>query len=144
MSSWLISIATKLPGDFTPVPGLQIAPLDADGDGNVDLAFTTAQGFGVCLGNGDGTFQKPLNFLAGNGPNFLGIAERETGRRSHWHHGPCRRCGDSGGIAESKQSVKLGRATLVVDDSERKKCPWTGMGYPSILESSPSDRSVIP
>jgi hypothetical protein len=37
--------------------------------------FATVGGLGVCLGNGDGTFQKSLNFLGGNNPNFLNVAD---------------------------------------------------------------------
>jgi hypothetical protein len=53
---------------------------DFNGDGIPDLAVATHTGgvagtVTVLLGNGDGSFQQPLTFAAGNGPNSVAVAD---------------------------------------------------------------------
>ena len=51
---------------------------DVNGDGNLDLAVTNASSndVSVLVGNGDGTFQAPVNFAAGGHP--LGLARGDV------------------------------------------------------------------
>ena len=39
---------------------------DFNGDGNLDVAFCTQTSIGILLGNGDGTFQRPVFYRAGS------------------------------------------------------------------------------
>jgi hypothetical protein len=48
---------------------------DFRGDGNSDLAVADAAGVSVLLGNGDGTFQKHVNYAAGTGVTSVAVAD---------------------------------------------------------------------
>lgn len=68
--------ATFQPG--TPIPYIHEAvAADLDGDGKLDLVDTASDAtqFTVFLGNGDGTFQKPLTFAAGTSPVIGYVAD---------------------------------------------------------------------
>jgi hypothetical protein len=78
---------TGLPGE----EALQVVTADFNGDGKLDLAVTD-NSFSVLLGNGDGTFQKPVNYsytglgipiatadFNGDGKADLVIANESTG-----------------------------------------------------------------
>jgi hypothetical protein len=50
--------------------GNGFVPIDLNGDGKIDLIIASIHdpdGFGVCFGNGDGTFQQPVIYQAGTG-----------------------------------------------------------------------------
>jgi VCBS repeat protein len=58
---------------LTMINGTSFAAADVSGDGKVDLVLvggwqvkTPPEGIGVCLGNGDGTFQQPVYYRAGD------------------------------------------------------------------------------
>jgi len=51
-----------------------IGSADLNGDGNLDLVITANSGVWVYLGNGDGTFQTPVNYSFPNG-NTIAIAD---------------------------------------------------------------------
>src|ERR1019366_2828450 len=49
---------------------------DFNGDGRADLAVANYNNHvSVLLGNGDGTFQAPLNYSAGSNPNSIAVAD---------------------------------------------------------------------
>jgi hypothetical protein len=62
-------------------PAWRLHVADFNGDGSLDVAGVAtdpASGNGlvfIVLGNGDGSFQDPLTFAAGNGPNFLAVGD---------------------------------------------------------------------
>lgn len=62
------SVAAFLTTDY-PVPTAfqQMVSGDFNGDGKLDLAATTLNGISIFLGNGDGTFQAPVNYAYGAG-----------------------------------------------------------------------------
>jgi hypothetical protein len=59
------------------MPGVKVVSADLNGDGKLDLALVCGAGattIPVAFGNGDGTFQQPLNKKA---PNFVGVAYKK-------------------------------------------------------------------
>jgi hypothetical protein len=55
--------------------GIPVIVNDFDGDGKLDLAFCSGTGqIGVVLGNGDGTFKKPLYYRAGSNDSSWAFA----------------------------------------------------------------------
>jgi len=55
---------------------VSIATADFNRDGRMDLAITRANGVvSILLGNGDGTFQPPVDFAAGVGPQGLAVGD---------------------------------------------------------------------
>ena len=76
---------------FNPAVGSPVAAGDApvsvalgdvNGDGRPDLAVanSTSNNVSVLLGNGDGTFQPPVNFAAGDILDLRRARRRERGR----------------------------------------------------------------
>ena len=60
-------------GVFTPQ---QIIATDFDGDGKQDLAVAdSSNSISVLPGNGDGTFQPAISFVAGNSPNSIAAGD---------------------------------------------------------------------
>jgi hypothetical protein len=51
------------------------ATADFDGDGRLDLAYPAANGVGVLLGKGDGTFGAPAKFTLANSPRAVAIGD---------------------------------------------------------------------
>jgi hypothetical protein len=48
---------------------------DFNGDGNLDLAVTTARGFSVLFGNGNGTFQNPARYITASQPYWIAAGD---------------------------------------------------------------------
>jgi len=68
--------AVNIPVGKNPV---SIAVVDFNGDNRLDLAVIKADGgvgdVGILLGNGDGTFQSPVDYATGNGPNKVAVGD---------------------------------------------------------------------
>jgi FG-GAP-like repeat len=60
--------------DPFPEGGSSIATGDFNHDGNLDVVMIAGVGFSVALGNGDGTFSRPVNYRA-NVPFSLAVAD---------------------------------------------------------------------
>jgi hypothetical protein len=60
-------------------PPTSLAVGDFNGDGKLDLALTESEydtnNVSVLLGNGDGTFQPPVSYAVGKGPNAIAVAD---------------------------------------------------------------------
>jgi FG-GAP-like repeat/Abnormal spindle-like microcephaly-assoc'd, ASPM-SPD-2-Hydin len=62
----------------TPQGPTSIGVGDFNGDGKLDLAVAASLNntqVSIFLGNGDGTFQSPVNYEAGNGPTSVAVAD---------------------------------------------------------------------
>ena len=48
---------------------------DFNGDGKLDLAVISTKSVAILLGNGDGTFRTPINYFAGEDPQFIATGD---------------------------------------------------------------------
>ena len=77
LSYGVFQMAFNYPAGSSPA-GLAVA--DFNGDGFPDLAVATANGVSVLIGNGDGTFQAPLNQAAGRASSVAVANFKPDGR----------------------------------------------------------------
>ena len=68
-NDWTIQPTANYPGVHDPALG------NFNGDGKADLAVINSQGIGIMLGNGDGTFQAPVNYTVGANPSDLAVGD---------------------------------------------------------------------
>src|SRR5215831_3562399 len=68
--------AVNIPAGKNPI---SIAVADFNGDNRPDLAVINFDGGvgneGILLGNGNGTFQSPVDYATGNGPNMVAVGD---------------------------------------------------------------------
>ncbi len=71
-----MAMALRLPGEYPAGNSSYVAVGDFNGDGKLDIASASDEHLVyILLGNGDGTFQKPVSYEAGSGPFGIAVGD---------------------------------------------------------------------